>query len=113
MTGIKRVFTEITPNAQASTNAYTLLGDVLDCRAANSVALTVINATQTITYKVEGANRSNFTDAVQVQAPADLAAGAIGNYASASPVWAYYRVMIVDKVAGTHGSSVLTAIVKG
>ena len=72
MTGTKRAFTEHTPNVQASTNAYAMLGVVLDCRAANSVALTVINADQTITYKVQGANRSNFTDAVEVQAPADL-----------------------------------------
>ena len=113
MTGIKRAFTEVTPSVQASTNAYVMLGAVLDCRAANSVALTVINADQTISYKVQGANRSNFTDAVEVQAPADLAASAIGYYASAAPVYAYYRVMIIDKVAGTHGNAVMTAIVKG
>jgi len=113
MTGIKRAFTEVAGSVQASTNAYAMLGVVLDCRAANSVALTVINADQTITYKVQGANRSTFADAVEVQAPADLAAAAIGYYASASPVYAYYRVMIIDKVGGTHGNAVMTAIVKG
>lgn len=113
MTGIKRAFHEYTPNVQASTASYALLGSVLDCRAANSVALTVINADQTIQYKVQGANQSDFDDAVEVQAEADLAATAIGSYASAAPVWAYYRVLIKDKVGGTHGNAVLTAIVKG
>jgi hypothetical protein len=113
MTGIKRLFTEYAPNVQASTAAYAMLGVVLDCRAANSIALTVTNADQTIVYKVQGANRSNFADAVEVQAPADLVASAIGNYASAAPVYAYYRVMIIDKVAATHGNATMTAIVKG
>jgi len=113
MTGIKRAFTMVTPDVQASTNAYVMLGSVLDCRASSSMALTVINADQTITYKVQGANRSNFSDAVEVQAPTDLAAAAIGRFYLAAPVWAYYRVMIIDKVAGTHGNAVMTAIVKG
>ena len=38
---------------------------------------------------------------------------AIGYFASAAPVYAYYRVMIIDKVAGTHGNAVMSAIVKG
>jgi len=110
---IERPYETIASNVTASTATYAVIGSVIDARTASSLALTVVNASQTISFKVEAANQPDFDDVVEAKAEADILAGAVGTYAVAPAPYAYYRVQIKDKVSGTHGSAVLTAIVKG
>jgi hypothetical protein len=104
---------EVTPTAQASTNAYAdVAGSTLDTQLFGSVSYTLVNAAQTITWKVLGANASDFSDAVIVQAAADVLAAASANYSAAPAVWRYYKVQIIDKVGGTHGTVTVRGIAK-
>jgi len=109
----ERPYQWISSNVTESTAAYAMLGSVIDAREASSVALTVLNADNTISFKVQAANQVDFDDAVEVKAEADIPAAAVGTYVVAPAPYAYYRVMVKDKVAATHGNCVLTAIVKG
>lgn len=109
----ERPYETIASNVTASTAAYAVIGSIIDTRAATSLALTVLNVDQTISFKVEAANQPDFDDAIEAKAEADILAAAIGTYVVAPAPYAYYRVQIKDKVGGIHGNAVLTAIVKG
>ncbi len=104
---------EVTPAAQASVNAYAdVIGSTLDTQMYGSVAYTLVNATQTISWKVLGANASDFSDAVEVQAEADVLAAASASYSATVAVWRYYKVQIKSKVAGVHGTATVRGIAK-
>ncbi|MFA5866911.1 MAG: hypothetical protein WC891_02980 [Actinomycetota bacterium] len=104
----------VEPAAQTSANAYAAItgGDV-DARMWRSVAMTVLVATNTIKWTVYGANASNFSDEVVVQAEAVVAVGAAGTYAVAQAPYSYYRAKIASNVADTHGVVTYRAILKG
>ena len=110
---ISPVFTEVTPAAQASTNAYAdVAGSTIDARLLDSIAYTLTNITNTITWRVLGANASDFSDSLIVQAAADVAAAASANYSAAPAVWRYYKVQVIDKVGGSHGTVTVRGIAK-
>lgn len=107
------LYSEVTPAAQASVAAYAdVAGSTLDTLMYGSVAYTLVNATQTISWKVLGANASDFSDAVEVQAEADVLAAGVASYSATVAVWRYYKVQIKDKVGGTHGTVTVRGVAK-
>ncbi|MFZ3172071.1 MAG: hypothetical protein WA118_08835 [Carboxydocellales bacterium] len=104
----------ITPVAQASVNAETLLaGSEIDMRMWRSLAYTLKVATNDVTWVVYGANSADYSDEVVVQSAANVVAGAAGTYAVAQAPYAYYRVKIYSTVGGSHGTGTLIGIAKG
>jgi len=104
---------EVTPVAQNSVTAWAdVAGSTIDTEYLASIAYTCVAATHTICWKVLGANAADFSDVQEVQASADLAAGAIGSYSTSVAVWRYYKVQIQDKVGGTHGTATVRGIAK-
>jgi len=102
----------VNPAAQASVVAYAdVAGSELDTLYFKSVSYTLINATQTITYQILGANRADYADAVVVQT-ADILAAGISSYAVAQAPYRYYKVQIKDKVGGTHGTTGVYGLAK-
>lgn len=107
------VIGQVTPAAQASTNAAAVVaGSDLDMRPWTSLAYTLTNITNTITYWVYGANLATFADEVIVSGPTDILAAAASSYTVSPAPYAYYRVKIVDKVGGDHGTVTLVGIAK-
>jgi hypothetical protein len=115
VTGSRQVPVEIvTPAAQASTAVETVMaGSDMDMRPWRSLAYTLTNITNTITYNVYGANLATYADEVVVSGPTDVLAAAASSYAVAQAPYAYYRVKIVDKVPASHGTVTLVGIAKG
>ncbi len=104
----------VTPNAQISTaSVVAVTGSEIDARAWRSVAYTVAVATNTVQWWVYGANASDYSDEVIVDGPSDVAAAAADSYAVEQAPYAYYRVKIIDKVGGTHGTVTVRGIAKG
>lgn len=104
----------LTPAAQASTASQAVItGSDIDMRGWRSLAYTLTNITNTISYYIYGANDSAFADETVVSGPTDIAASAAGSYSVAQAPYAYYRVKIIDKVGGDHGTVTLRAIAKG
>lgn len=104
----------VAPDAQAGTNDPAVLdGSEIDARAWRSVAYTVVNADQTITWWVYGANASDYSDEVIVDGPSDVAAGAADSYAVAQAPYGYYRVKFENKVNDTVGTLTCRVIAKG
>lgn len=104
----------VAPVAQASTaDPAVVTGSEIDARPWQSVAYTVLNAAETIQWWAYGANASDYSDEVIVDGPSDVLAAAADSYAVAPAPYAYYRVKIVDKVGGTHGTVTVHGIAKG
>lgn len=104
---------ELQPDAQTSANDYAALdGSEADARPWTSISYNIKVATNTISWKVQGANSADFSDAVEVQAEADVLANGVATYAASQAVYAHYRVMIKSKVAATHGEVTLYGILK-
>ena len=109
---VREVLT-VSPDAQASTaDPVVLDGSEMDVRAWRSLAYTLKNITNTITYNVFGANISDYSDEVVVSGPTDILAAANSSYAVSPPPYGYYRVKIEDKVDGNHGTVTLNGICK-
>jgi hypothetical protein len=99
---------------QASTSAYvTVDGCDLDARAWKTVAYTISVATNAVTWQVMGANASDYSDAVVVQAGASVAAAAASSFVANPAPYAFYRVQVKDTSAGTHGSATVNGVAKG
>lgn len=104
----------VSPAAQASTNAYAAItGSTLTMKEYLALAYTIKVATNAIKWKVQGANSSDFSDAVDVQAEATVAAAAVGYYAVSIAPYIYYRVVIIDDAAPNHGTVTLVGVAKG
>lgn len=102
----------VNPAAQASVAAYAdVAGSEIDSLYFASISYTLINATQTITYQILGANRSDYADAVIVKTANILAAGT-DTYAVAQAPYRYYKVQIKDAVGGTHGTTGVYGLAK-
>jgi hypothetical protein len=98
---------------QTSTNSYVAhAGTVLDALYASFVSMTIKVATNAVKWTVYGANQSDFSDKVEVQAEAVVNAAAVGSYSTAAAVWRYYRAEIASNVAETHGVVTAAAIAK-
>lgn len=103
----------VAPVAQASVNADTVLaGSELDARAWRSLAYSIKVATQTVDWTVFGANSSDYSDEVVVQAEASVLAAAAGSYSTTQAPFAYYRVKIHSNVGGVHGTATLVGVLK-
>lgn len=103
----------VDPAAQASTNAWAAVADSdIDTLGLKTACYTLLNAAQTIQWRVVGANVSDFSDAQIVQAAADVLAAATATYTVAAAPYRYYRVEIIDKVGGSHGTATVHGIGK-
>ncbi len=101
------------PIAQASVNTLTLLANSdMDARIWEALSYTISVITDSVDWTVFGANQSDFSDEVAVQAAASIAAGASGNYSIHVPVFGFYRVKIASTVADTPGTATLVGRVK-
>lgn len=103
-----------TPDVQNSTNTDAVVtGSEIDARAWNSVAYTIIVATNAITWTVFGAHAADYSDEVAVSTPASVAAGANSSYTVAPAPFSHYRVKIKSTSAGNHGAARVTGVAKG
>jgi hypothetical protein len=106
-------YKEITPNSQASTNAFAVVtGTETDLAWARTLAFTIVVAGASVDWKVFGANRADYTDEVEVNS-ATVAAAAKGNYTVSPVPYRYYRVKIKSTVADTPGNAGVYGIAKG
>ena len=104
----------VAPVDQTSANAETVLaGSELDARPWRSLSYTIHVITHDIDWVVYGANASDYSDAVVVQASATVVIGASSSYATTQAVYAYYRVTITSHVGGAHGVATVAGICKG
>ncbi|MHB1334515.1 MAG: hypothetical protein ACYCXQ_00975 [Candidatus Humimicrobiaceae bacterium] len=105
---------ELTPIGQLSTNNYAVLtGSEIDMRPWRSLSYTVLVITNDVTWEIYGANMSDYSDEVIVQAGASVVAGAGSSYAVAQAPYSYYRVKIKSTVGGSHGTATLKGLAKG
>lgn len=103
----------ITPAAQATTDSDAVLaGSELDARNYANIAYTLKAATNAITWTVFGANLKDFSDEVQVQAPASVAVGTVGSFAPAGAPYAFYRVKIRATTPESQGQGTLAGLAK-
>jgi hypothetical protein len=104
----------VTPADQTTTNAYAdVTGSTLDTLNYCSVSYTIVNvhATLTIKWKVLGANISDFSDAVEIQAEATIAAnGGVGSYSVAQAPFRYYKIQVID--GSGHGTARVRGLAK-
>lgn len=104
----------VAPDAQASTASTAVVtGSEMDARPWRSVAYTIKVATNSVDWSVFGANASDYSDEVAVQAAATVAAGAASSYAVAQAPYSYYRVKIIDTSAPNHGTATVRGVMKG
>lgn len=102
------------PTGQLSTASTAVVTDSgLDARPWRALSYTCVCATQAIKWSVFGANASDYSDEVAVQAATTVAAGAAGSYSVAPPPYAYYRTKIIDDSGGVHGTATIRGIAKG
>ncbi len=111
--GQQRWIDKVAPDAQTSANdPAAVTGSGIDAQGFTTVSYTVVVADNTITWWVYGANTSDYSDEVIVDGPSDVLAGAADSYAVSPAPYAYYRVKIQSKVAGSHGAVTLVGIAK-
>lgn len=104
----------VSPAGQLSTASTAVVTDSdMDARAWKALSYTCVCATNAIKWSVFGANASDFSDEVAVQAATTVAAAAVGSYSVAPPVFSYYRTKIIDDSGGVHGTATIRGIVKG
>lgn len=89
-----------------------MVGSGIDARSWRSVAYTIAVATQTVNWKVYGANASDYSDEVEVKAEAAVAAAAVDSYAVAQAPYSYYRVKIQSAAPGVVGTATVRGIAK-
>ena len=100
--------------SQASTNTSTLVaGSKLTAWQGMAVSYTIINAgADTIQWAVYGANASDLSDKVLLQALADVAKDATASYSAFVAPYSYYCVNIKSKVNDTPGTVTVRGVVK-
>ena len=104
---------DITPAAQASTNSYAVVTDSNGtARAWQSISYTIKVITNSVDWTVHGANISDFSDEVIVNAESSVAAGATDSYAVTQAAYSYYRVKIKSTVADNAGTATVTGVMK-
>lgn len=97
-------FSAVSASQASTTSATAIASSVIDAGNYSGVSYTIKVATNSVDWEVFGANTSDFSDEVSVQASATVAAGAHSSF-SDDAVWRYYRVKIVDTASGTHGTA--------
>lgn len=103
--------TSVTP--QVSTNAFVdVTGSTINATSLSFVNYTLGNSgANTITYKVLGANVSDFTNA-QTVSTADITAGSNTVVTSNPAIYSYYKVQVESKVDDTPGTITVQGIGK-
>lgn len=100
--------------SQASTaSTVVVTGSDMDATQFASVSYTIKVITNDVGWSVFGANVSDFTDEVAVQAATQVVAGAAGSYSVAQAPFRYYRVKVIDQVGGSHGTATVNGVRKG
>jgi len=103
----------VSPDAYTTTAAYTVVtGSEMTMLAYTCLAYTILVATHDIKWKVMGANTSDYSDEVEVQAEATVTAGNASSYAVSVAPYAYYRIKVVDASGGDHGEVTVVGIAK-
>ena len=100
---------------QTSTNTETaVVGSGVDARAWRSLCATIYNADEanTVQWSVYGANASDYSDEVAVQALTDVGPLAAGTYSTTQAPYAYYRIKIHSKVDDAHGACTVYVVLK-
>ncbi len=106
-------FQQITPDTQASTNAYSaVVGSEIDTAVWRSLSFTILVADASVDWKVLAANRADHADAVAVKAEASVAAAGSDSYSVAQAPYRYYWVEIKSTVGDTPGNAVVAGIAK-
>lgn len=102
----------VEPDAQNGTASWAAVaGSEIDARPFDSLAYTIVASTNSIDWRVIGANSSDYSDGVIVQASETLAAAAIGSFTAVPPPFAYYRVEMKN-TGGSTGSGLVRGIAK-
>lgn len=101
----------VAPAGLLSTNSFVALAPV-DARAWQSLSYTIKVATQSVDWEVFGANASDYSDEVSVQAAAAVVAAGKSSYSTAQAVWGFYRVKIKSTVNDVHGTATVVGIAK-
>lgn len=108
----RRAVEEITPAAQASTNATAVVtGSGLDAGPYDLISYTIVIATEDVDWSVFGANSSDYSDEVAVVSATTVGAGTASSY-TADAGYRYYRVKIIDTVGDTHGTATVRGLAK-
>ncbi len=92
-------------------DAYTARAPI-DVRGYRSLSYTLLATVQTLKWTVYGANLSDYSDEVVVQAEATVAAGAVGSYAVTQAPFGYYRVKVANNAGGVVGTAQIQAYAK-
>lgn len=104
---------QVTPAAQVSANDPAVVaGSGIDARPWRSIAYTIVNVDETITWWVYGANAADYSDEVIVDGPSDVLAAVVDSYAVSQAPYGFYRVKIESKVDDTHGTVTVRGIAK-
>lgn len=103
-----------------STNSDVVIDAVtIDARNMRTVCFTIaIDATNAVTWTVEAGNQYDATtkvmaDAVQVQAPASVAASAASKFTDTAAAYGFYRVKIKATAGGSQGTATVYGNAKG
>ncbi len=98
---------------QTSTaSTVVVAGSEIDATQCKTVCYTAVCATNAIKWSVFGANVSDYSDEVAVQAATTIASGAAGSYSTTAAPFRFYRVKVVDDSGGTHGSITVNGVAK-
>ena len=99
---------------QTSTNEYVVVeGSALNALPFTTVSYTISVTTNNINWKVFGANKTDFSDEIEVQGEATVNAGDNSSYSVTPAPYGYYRVKIKSAVAGTAGKATIAGVAKG
>jgi hypothetical protein len=105
-----RGYLDTAPTAQLTIDAdHALHGSEVDMAGYTSLSYTLTCITNGVTWTVQGANVSDYSDAVVAQAAAAVAVGAVGSYSTALAVFRYYRVLIKATVGSSQGTATVVA----
>lgn len=77
-----------------------------------SVAFTIAVITASVDWTVFGANQADYSDEVEVQAEAAVAAGNVASYAVAQAPYLYYRTKIKSTAPDTPGTASVIGVAK-
>lgn len=94
-----------------SVDTYVALGEI-DIGTAKSLVYTLAVVTNDLDWTVFGANAEDYSDEVEVQAEASVAADAVGTYATTQAVYRYYRAKIKATVSESQGTGTIRGVAK-
>ncbi len=111
----KRVYGDkVEPDTQTSTNSYVAVsGSGLNASPFTTVSYTISVVTNNVNWKVFGANKSDYSDEVEVQSETTVSSGSNDSYSVTPAPYGYYRVKITSASTDTHGDVTVVGLAKG